>query len=199
MASVEWGKSPFHPTDVPLQWRNEERQNANVERSAVLTSLLLLYYPSNSMIFNIPYTPLPALQVRDPRARCKGFRLCSSEHWQYPPSRCLAAKCHCCWPARHRQSPQSVTGRAGRHRGSPRDVGGAPTSQPTTCVTAPARVMVITLASSCISGGLDRIWQKISSRKGLSSTGKGWPGKWLRHRSQRHLKDIEMQSLGDMV
>jgi len=37
-------------------------------------------------------------------------------------------------------------------------------------------------ASSCTRVGLDRIFGKISSPKGLSSTGTGCPGKWLSHR-----------------
>jgi len=38
--------------------------------------------------------------------------------------------------------------------------------------------------------GLDWTVGKISSLKGLSSTGTGCPGKWLRHHPWRYLKDV---------
>jgi len=43
-------------------------------------------------------------------------------------------------------------------------------------------------ASSYVRGGLDWIVGKISSLKGLSSSGIGWPGKWLSHHPWRYLK-----------
>jgi len=46
------------------------------------------------------------------------------------------------------------------------------------------------MASSCTRGGLDWILGNISSLRGLSSTGTGFPGKWLSHHLWRCLKDV---------
>ncbi|KAK4828860.1 hypothetical protein QYF61_000988 [Mycteria americana] len=46
------------------------------------------------------------------------------------------------------------------------------------------------MASSCARGGLDWILGNISSPKGLSSIGRGCPGKWLSHHPWRYLKDM---------
>ena len=45
-------------------------------------------------------------------------------------------------------------------------------------------------------GGLDWILRKMSSLKGLSSTGTGCPGKWLSHHPWRYLKDVQLWHLG---
>ncbi|KAK4817088.1 hypothetical protein QYF61_027919 [Mycteria americana] len=51
-------------------------------------------------------------------------------------------------------------------------------------------------ASSYTREGLDWMLGKISSLKGLSSIGTGFPGKWLSHHPWRYLKDVSMWCLG---
>lgn len=53
----------FHPTlQMPLYYEEKKsEQSPSVERSAILTSLLVLYCSSNLLVFNIPSTPLSAL------------------------------------------------------------------------------------------------------------------------------------------
>lgn len=60
VASWKWGKFLSHWTDVPLLWRTKSKQNAVVERSAILPFLLLLHCPSNLLVFSIPSTLLSA-------------------------------------------------------------------------------------------------------------------------------------------
>lgn len=61
VASWKWGKFTFHCTDVPLLWRMKIKQNAIVERTAILTFLLLLDCLSNLLVFSNPSTLLSAL------------------------------------------------------------------------------------------------------------------------------------------
>lgn len=43
---------------------------------------------------------------------------------------------------------------------------------------------------ACTGGGLDQILGEIASSKGLSNTGRGWPGKWWGHHPWRYVKDV---------
>jgi len=52
------------------------------------------------------------------------------------------------------------------------------------------------MASSCVRGGFDWILWKISSLKGLSSSGTGCPGQWWSHHPWRYLKDVQAWCLG---
>jgi len=52
------------------------------------------------------------------------------------------------------------------------------------------------MASSCARGGLDWIFGKNFSPKGLASVGTGCPGKWWSHHRWRDSKVVYMLHLG---